>query len=81
MEHIPTVFDHFSLETEVRGQRIKIEMWDQSGREEHANLRKYAYGKAQGIIICFSKTNPATFARVQSKVSLVHINLIVALGN
>jgi len=28
MDHIPTVFDHYSLETEVRGQRIKIEVWD-----------------------------------------------------
>jgi Ras-related C3 botulinum toxin substrate 1 len=28
MEHIPTVFDHYSLETEVRSQRIKIEIWD-----------------------------------------------------
>lgn len=28
MDHIPTVFDHFSLETEVRGQRLKIEVWD-----------------------------------------------------
>jgi Ras-related C3 botulinum toxin substrate 1 len=46
MEHVPTVFDHYSLETEVRGQRIKLEVWDQSGREEHKNLRKFAYGKA-----------------------------------
>jgi GTPase SAR1 family protein len=68
MEHIPTVFDHYSLETDVRGQRIKIEVWDQSGRDEHQNLRKFAYGKAQGIIVCFSKTDPVSFARVQSKV-------------
>jgi small GTP-binding protein len=46
LEHVPTVFDHYSLETEVRNQRIKIEVWDQSGREEHKNLRKFAYGKA-----------------------------------
>ena len=46
MVHVPTVFDHYSLETEVRGQRIKLEVWDQSGREEHKNLRKFAYGKA-----------------------------------
>lgn len=71
MEHIPTVFDHYSLETDVRGQRIKIEVWDQSGRDEHQNLRKFAYGKAQGIIVCFSKTDPVSFARVQSKVKTV----------
>jgi GTPase SAR1 family protein len=28
MEHVSTVFDHYSLETEVRGQRIKLEVWD-----------------------------------------------------
>jgi small GTP-binding protein len=46
MEHVSTVFDHYSLESEVRGQRIKLEVWDSSGREEHKNLRKFAYSKA-----------------------------------
>ena len=46
MEHVSTVFDHYSMETEVRGQRVKIEFWDQSGKDEHNNLRKFAYGKA-----------------------------------
>ncbi len=64
MEHVPTVFDHYSLQTELRGQKIKLEVWDQSGRDEHQNLRKFAYGKAQGIIVCFSKTDPASFTRV-----------------
>jgi len=57
MEHVPTVFDHYSLESEVRGQRIKLDVWDQSGREEHKNLRKFAYGKAQAIIVCYAKTD------------------------
>ena len=28
MEHVPTVFDHYSLEIEVRGHPMKVEVWD-----------------------------------------------------
>ncbi|TNV75994.1 hypothetical protein FGO68_gene3684 [Halteria grandinella] len=67
MEHVPTVFDHYSLEIDVRGHPMKVEAWDQSGRDEHLNLRKFAYGKAQAIVICFHKHTPATFKSVQTK--------------
>lgn len=38
-----------------------------SGREEHANLRKFAYSKASVIVICFAMNDSKTFKNVQAK--------------
>ncbi len=46
-------------------------------------MRKFAYAKAQAILICFAKNDGESFARVQNKVSKSIVNnyIIVAKGN
>ena len=53
-----TMFDHYNLGEvlKVNGSQkkhIKLSVWDVSGSESHASLRKFAYSKADAIIFCF----------------------------
>lgn len=46
IQYVPTVFDHYTSEVEVFGSPTILDIWDLSGKEEHYNLRKFAYSKA-----------------------------------
>jgi small GTP-binding protein len=63
----PTVFDNYSSEIEYNGHPTNLEIWDLSGKDEHQSLRKFAYSKAQAIIICFSINDIKSFKSIQSK--------------
>jgi len=66
-DHVPTVFDRFSCEITVQGTPANIEIWDLSGSDEHLKLRKFAYSKADAIIMCFSFLDPESFENVRGK--------------
>eukprot|EP00347_Sterkiella_histriomuscorum_P021626 403333325 len=66
-EYKPTVFDHYSSEVEYNGHPCSLEIWDLSGKDEHQSLRKFAYSKAQAIVICYSMMDSKSFKSVQSK--------------
>jgi len=52
------MFDHYNLgevlkTNQSQKKTIKLSVWDVSGSEKHASLRKFAYSKADAIIFCF----------------------------
>ena len=64
---MPTVFDHYFSEIEYNGHPTNLEIWDLSGKDEHQSLRKFAFSKAQVIVVCFSMMDNKSFKSVQSK--------------
>ena len=36
------------------GAKVKLSVWDLSGKDEHKALREFAYSKADVVIFCFS---------------------------
>jgi len=48
----------------VFGHPYKLEIWDVSAKDEHNNLRRFAYSKADVIILCFSLMDPPSFHNI-----------------
>ena len=67
IDYQTTVFDHFTCELEFNGHPTSLEIWDLSGKDEHLSLRKFAYSKAQCLILFFSMTDKKTFDSIQTK--------------
>ena len=56
-EYVPTVFEHYSCEVQVRGKSVYLEVWDLSANEEHKSLRDFAYSKTDAALVVFSLTD------------------------
>ena len=67
-EHIPNVFDNFSVNVMVDSKIVNLGLWDTAGQEEHDRLRPFSYPQTDVFLICFSIVSPASFDNVKSKV-------------
>ncbi|XP_069319579.1 rho-related GTP-binding protein RhoG-like [Eulemur rufifrons] len=66
-EYIPTVFDNYSAQTSVDGQIVSLNLWDTAGQEEYDRLRTLCYPQTNIFVICFSISNPSSYANVRQK--------------
>nr|BAN20696.1 GTPase rho [Riptortus pedestris] len=60
----PTIMDTYSLAVKVRGRTRHLLIWDTSGQEDWAHLRKLAYPEALAIIIVFDISDRNTLDNV-----------------
>lgn len=66
-EHIPTIFDNYTVNVQVDGQPINLGIWDTAGQEEYSRLRPLSYPSTDMFIACFSLESPASFGNVRSQ--------------
>lgn len=52
---VTTVTEQYDIsEIQYMGAKVKLSVWDLSGKDEHKALREFAYSKADVVIFCFS---------------------------
>lgn len=66
-EYIPTVFDNYETNVELDGKPIYLGLWDTAGQEGYDRLRPLSYPQTDVFLICFSITQPNSFAHIDSK--------------
>ena len=50
-DHIPTVFDNYSVNTSVDGQPICLGIWDTAGQDDYSRLRPYSYPNTDYVFL------------------------------
>lgn len=66
-KYVPTIFDTYSKDTEIDGQRITLALWDTAGEEDYDRLRPLSYQRTNVVIICFSIESPTSLKNVKEK--------------
>ena len=52
---------------EIGKKRIKMQIWDTAGQERFRNITASYYRNAQGVVIVYDRTNPATLEKVRAR--------------
>ena len=66
-EYSPTVFDNYSVCSQLDGIPINLGLWDTAGQEAYNRLRPLAYPMTDVFIICYSVVNSASYDNVLNK--------------
>ncbi|KAF1755990.1 hypothetical protein GCK72_012443 [Caenorhabditis remanei] len=65
--YVPTVFDTDSIDIEVDGKYVQLDLWDTAGQEDYERLRPLSYPETHIILICFSIDFPDSLENVIEK--------------
>ena len=65
-------FENYFFDPNTNGQvnnttKIKLNLYDTNGHEQHDNQRPLSYPKTDVFLICFSLVDPASFKNVRAK--------------
>jgi Ras-related C3 botulinum toxin substrate 1 len=66
-DYVPTSYDIYSVDTQVNGRNLCINIMDLSGGDGYAKMRAIAYKGTKVFIVCFSLINRASFENVLAK--------------
>lgn len=66
-EYVPTVFENYNAKVDTSVGKVTLDLWDTAGQEEYDEIRKLAYKKVDGFLICFSVISPTSFSNIKSK--------------
>ncbi|XP_033103952.1 cell division control protein 42 homolog [Anneissia japonica] len=63
--HIPTVFDNYSVNVSINNVIYNLGLFDTAGQEEYDRLRILAYPLTDVFLVCFSVVEPDSFENVK----------------
>ena len=84
---IPTIAIDFSTKAvEVRGRRLKMQIWDTAGQEKYNTLTTTFFKSTHAILLCFAIDDRASFDALNNWMAQVAANapknvLLVLVGN
>ncbi|XP_055987926.1 rho-related GTP-binding protein RhoD [Sorex fumeus] len=65
--YTPTVFERLSVNLQVKGKPVNLQIWDTAGQVDYDRLRPLFYPDACVLILCFDVTNPCSFHNISSR--------------
>lgn len=66
---VTTVADEYDIsDIQYMGQKVKLSVWDLSGKDQHRGLRDFVYSKADAVIFCFSLAQCALEGQDEGKI-------------
>ncbi|KAK8793946.1 Rho family GTPase [Blastocystis sp. subtype 4] len=63
-DYVPTVFDNYQMDLEIKGEIQKFELWDTAGQEDYEQLRPLSYFETDIFLICYSTVDRSSFNNV-----------------
>ena len=71
---------------EIKGKKIRIQLWDTAGQEKYKSITKNLFLKVQGILVVYDITNEMSFKNLKSWVQMIKEDCgehtpIIILGN
>ncbi|XP_055470621.1 rho-related GTP-binding protein RhoD [Psammomys obesus] len=63
----PTVFERYTVNVQMKGKPVSLQLWDTAGQDDYDRLRPLFYPKADVLLLCFDVTNPNSFDNVANR--------------
>ncbi|XP_069923998.1 rho-related GTP-binding protein RhoD isoform X3 [Oryctolagus cuniculus] len=60
----PTVFERYTVNLQVKGKPVHLQIWDTAGQDDYDRLRPLFYPDASVLLLCFDVTSPSSFDNV-----------------
>jgi small GTP-binding protein len=68
VDYTPTVFDGYSANLTVDGNKINLSLFDSAGQAEYDRLRPLNYPQTDVLLVTFSVVSQTSFDNISSKV-------------
>ena len=66
IDYIPTVYENYSGDIEVDGEKVTLQLWDTAGQEDYKRIRPNFYPNTDVFIVCFSLVAPDSLENVNT---------------
>ncbi|XP_069924000.1 rho-related GTP-binding protein RhoD isoform X4 [Oryctolagus cuniculus] len=67
----PTVFERYTVNLQVKGKPVHLQIWDTAGQDDYDRLRPLFYPDASVLLLCFDVTSPSSFDNVFNRVPII----------
>ncbi|XP_076813463.1 ras-like GTP-binding protein rhoA [Clavelina lepadiformis] len=65
--YVPTVFETYVADIEVKGKQVELALWDTAGQEDYDRLRPFSYPNTDVVLACFSIDSPDSLENIYEK--------------
>ncbi|KAF6105935.1 ras-like protein family member D [Phyllostomus discolor] len=62
--YAPTVFERLTVNLQMKGKPVHLQIWDTAGQVDYDRLRPLFYPDASVLLLCFDVTSPHSFDNV-----------------
>ena len=56
---------------ELKGKKIRVQLWDTAGQEKYKSITKNLFLKVQGVLAVYDITNDTSFANLKSWIKII----------
>ncbi|XP_039696670.1 rho-related GTP-binding protein RhoD isoform X1 [Pteropus medius] len=64
VSYTPTVFERLTVNLQMKGKPVNLQIWDTAGQVDYDRLRPLFYPDASVLLLCFDVTSPHSFDNV-----------------
>nr|XP_025860105.1 rho-related GTP-binding protein RhoD isoform X2 [Vulpes vulpes] len=62
--YTPTVFERLTVNLQMKGKPLNLQIWDTAGQVDYDRLRPLFYPDASVLLLCFDVTSPPSFDNI-----------------
>ncbi|KAM5320085.1 rho-related GTP-binding protein RhoD isoform 2-T2 [Glossophaga mutica] len=62
--YTPTVFERLTVNLQMKGKPVHLQIWDTAGQVDYDRLRPLFYPDASVLLLCFDVTSPHSFDNI-----------------
>ncbi|XP_074192859.1 rho-related GTP-binding protein RhoD isoform X2 [Rhinolophus sinicus] len=62
--YTPTVFERLTVNLQIKGKPVHLQIWDTAGQVDYDRLRPLFYPDASVLLLCFDVTSPHSFDNI-----------------
>ncbi|XP_053518853.1 rho-related GTP-binding protein RhoD isoform X2 [Artibeus jamaicensis] len=66
--YTPTVFERLTVNLQMKGKPVHLQIWDTAGQVDYDRLRPLFYPDASVLLLCFDVTSPHSFDNVFNRI-------------